>query len=246
MAQQREFDPRLNDVRSLVSVADAGNLSQQIRYFDARYDDAKKLVSAEEWSLRQMVKAGRFSEVENSLEPFSNRSADILSGPARDFMATDAFQAATFSQKMGLSRFRFMSSIDYGYAAVSAIEAAILLERNRQSGVIRIPPVLALSKDRQDGLLGTMAQNYGDGQDISKAISAHEFNQQQVMKDAQTDTIKANNKLARKPIVQAMRILSGSDHCSFCVSHAGYWTIDIDSVSGFHNACRCKIITRSL
>ena len=219
-------------------------LYQSILAFEESYAAAKKWVASERQSLIGRAQKGSLDDLEKAVASFTEEASNRLLQPGRDLMATQAFRDATFDQQMGFTRWKTSVAASDGYAAISLVERAILLQKNKRAGIIEAPTALRMNPDRVEGSIGMVAQKLSDG-DLEGAIDAYGNSQSSIIKHAQIETIIAS-ELEGSHRTEAMRIVGDKDTCDYCKGLAGYWTTQLWTLRHFHSSCTCKLVTRPI
>lgn len=215
---------------------------EEIQAFEVAYAESRKWVNSKQSSLIALTRTRNLDELELEVAAYSSEASQRMLAPGRELMATDAFSAATFDQKMGFTRFKTSKAAGDTYQSVSLVQRAISLQKNKQEGIIQSPTALKLGPARVEGSIGMVAEKLSDG-DLQSAIDAYGNSQESLIKHAQIETIMAS-AIPGGAILQAMRIVGPGETCSYCRGLAGYWTPQLYTLRHFHNGCDCKIVTR--
>lgn len=221
-------------------------MKELIDFFEESYKDSQSSIQSEKRKLLAAVREGDIDNIERNLAVFTSKATDLLTKPGYDLMISEEFEALSYKQKMGITRFKLSGAASVGYEAVSEVERAILLERNKQAGIIRAPQKLIVAEARINSSVGYVAKllsgKEGPGS-TAEAARGYKASQSSIIKHAQVETaIYANQEAGG--LLEGMRVSSGRETCSYCDGISGYWTAELNRLRHFHSDCDCKLITR--
>jgi hypothetical protein len=217
---------------------------EEVRAFEDSYAEAKSWLKSKQSSMISRARTSDLTELEKEVADFTATTTGKLLEPGKTLMLTEAFRQASFNQQMGFTRFKTSTAAADGYAAISLVQRAITLQKNKRDGIISKPTALRMDPERIEGSIGMVAEKLSSG-DLDGAVAAYSDSQDSIIKHSQIETILAAER-ENGPSMEAMRIVGNGDTCSYCKSLAGYWTVQIWTLRHFHNDCTCRIVTRNL
>ena len=221
-------------------------MKELIDFFEEAFKGSQSEIQSEKRKLLSAVRSGDVDTIERNLATFTSKATGLLTTTGYNLMLSEQFEALSFKQKMGITRFKLSGAASVGYEAVSEVERAILLERNKMAGIIRAPQKLIVATARINSSVGYVAKllsgKEGAGS-TAEAARGYRASQSSIIKHAQVETAILSSQ---KPggLLEGMRITSGKEDCSYCESLSGYWTAEINRLRHFHSDCDCRLITK--